>query len=94
MLLIEEFVFDPFFRSFYSYETSELHSNYDTGNFLRSCPLRQRISSQLQNQMSKREDNNENVCGVPVNSKKTKPNKLSRDINGTETMLYSFIIGL
>ncbi|MEQ2200129.1 hypothetical protein XENOCAPTIV_023194 [Xenoophorus captivus] len=80
----EETTVRPRSRSFYSYETSELYSDYGTRNVSHSCPLRQRASSQLRNQMSKREDKNKNRLGVPVNPKKSKPNKPSREISGSK----------
>ncbi|KAM4751447.1 TBC1 domain family member 24-like isoform 2-T2 [Anableps anableps] len=80
----EETTVRPRSRSFYSYETSELFSNYDTEHFSRSCPLRQRANSQLRNQMSKTEDKDGKQSGVSVNLKKSKPNKLSRDLSGSK----------
>ncbi|XP_014846665.1 PREDICTED: TBC1 domain family member 24-like [Poecilia mexicana] len=74
----------PRSRSFYSYETSELFSNFDTENFSWSCPLRQRASSQSRNQMSKMNNKDGNQSVVPVNPKKSKSKKLSKDLNGSK----------
>ncbi|XP_005815570.2 TBC1 domain family member 24-like [Xiphophorus maculatus] len=78
----EEINARPRSRSFYSCETSELFSNFDTENVSCSCPLKQRASSQLRNQMSKMNDKDGNQSGVPVNPKKSKSKKLSKDLNG------------
>ncbi|PWA32636.1 hypothetical protein CCH79_00012492 [Gambusia affinis] len=67
-----------------SYETSELCSNFDTENFSWSCPLKQRASSQLRHQMSKINDKDGNQYGFPVNPKKSKSKKLSKDLNGSK----------
>ncbi|KAM4595138.1 TBC1 domain family member 24-like isoform 1-T1 [Fundulus diaphanus] len=80
----EETSLRPRSRSFYSYETSDLQSHCDTGNFSRSCPLRQRANPQLRNQMSRREDKGEKRSGVPVNPKRSKPNKLSKALSGSK----------
>ncbi|XP_043971168.1 TBC1 domain family member 24-like isoform X2 [Gambusia affinis] len=80
----EELNARPRSRSFYSYETSELCSNFDTENFSWSCPLKQRASSQLRHQMSKINDKDGNQYGFPVNPKKSKSKKLSKDLNGSK----------
>lgn len=85
----EESCLRPRSRSFYSYETSELYSDYDVGSFTRSSPLRQKTnSSQLNHQMTKKEQGQEERSAVRVTSKKSKskPNKLSssRELNGSK----------
>ncbi|XP_051801456.1 TBC1 domain family member 24-like [Acanthochromis polyacanthus] len=82
----------PRSRSFYSYETSELHSDYDVGTFKRSSPQNQKTnSSQLNHQMTKKEERQEEGSTVRVTSKKSKskPNKLSspRELNGNKGSL-------
>lgn len=74
-------------RSFYSYETSELYSEYDS---TRSSSLGQRASSLLQYQVNKKEKREGDGAGVRLIPKKSKskPNKHSpsRELNGTEIM--------
>ncbi|KAE8299977.1 TBC1 domain family member 24 [Larimichthys crocea] len=71
----------PRSRSFYSYETSELHSDYDVGNSMRSSPLGPRAGSVIQSQVNKKREGD----GVRV-SPKSKPNKhsSSRELNGSK----------
>lgn len=79
-------------RTFYSYETSALYSDYDVGNFNSSTPLRQRASSLHQYQVTNTEKREGDGTGIPVTSKKSKskPNKLStsREPKGIRKMLY------
>ncbi|XP_042341683.1 TBC1 domain family member 24-like isoform X2 [Plectropomus leopardus] len=72
----EETFLRPRSRSFYSYETSELHANYDTGNFERSSPLKQRDGAGVR---------------VTLKKSKSKPNKHSptRELNGSKGSLKS-----
>ncbi|XP_037546516.1 TBC1 domain family member 24 [Nematolebias whitei] len=69
-----ETILRPRSRSFYSYESS---SDIDVGNFSRFSPLRQRASSQLKHQMSKKENNAGDQSSAKISPKKSKPNKLS-----------------
>lgn len=63
------------FRSFYSYETSEMYADFNLGNFSRSSPLRQSSNSMK----SKNGDEDSKGTGVPVSSKfKSKLNRHSR----------------
>ena len=90
MLILNELLL----RSFYSYETSELYSDYDMGNSSMSSPLG--TSSLLQNQVTKKEKREGDGAGVRLTSRKSKskPNKHSpsRELNGTEIMLLSHIL--
>ncbi|XP_029368538.1 TBC1 domain family member 24-like [Echeneis naucrates] len=81
----------PRSRSFYSYETSELYSDYDVGNFDRSSPLRQRASSLLMQQLAKKENKKCDGTGVRVTSKKSKLNKQSpsKELSGSKGSLKS-----
>ncbi|XP_059195920.1 TBC1 domain family member 24-like [Centropristis striata] len=83
----------PRSRSFYSYETSEHHTDYDTGSFTGSSSPQQRASSILQYQVNKKEKREENGASVRVTSKKSKfkPNKRSptRELNGSKGNLKS-----
>lgn len=84
-----ELILNPLFpRSFYSYETSELHSRCETESFDWSSPLRQTTSSLHQHQESKKESKGDGAA-VRVTSKKSKLNKhsLSRELSGTEIMV-------
>ncbi|GAA6229726.1 TBC1 domain family member 24-like [Lates japonicus] len=80
----------PRSRSFYSYETSELYSDYDVGNFDMASPLRQREESLHQHQVTKKENRERGGAGLPVTSKKTKSklNKSSpsRELNGSQSV--------
>ncbi|XP_017283194.1 TBC1 domain family member 24 [Kryptolebias marmoratus] len=69
-----ETILRPRSRSFYSYESSP---DFDVGNFSRSSPLRQRASSQLKNQMSKKENRAGDRPGGKISPKRSKPHKLS-----------------
>lgn len=71
-------------RSFYSFETSELHTAYDEG-------LRRRANSMQQYQDNKKEKREGEGAGVQLTSKKSKPSKhsLSRDRNG-KMFFYEF----
>ncbi|XP_071359430.1 TBC1 domain family member 24-like isoform X2 [Trachinotus anak] len=81
----------PRSRSFYSYETSELHSDYDVGNFDQSSPMKQRASSQHQHQVTSKENKEGDGAGVRVTSKKSKLNKHSpsRELSGSKGSLKS-----
>ncbi|XP_035492406.2 TBC1 domain family member 24 isoform X1 [Scophthalmus maximus] len=83
----------PRSRSFYSYETSELQSDYDVGHFDRSSPLRQRASSFQQRSATKKENGDGDGACVKVTAKKSKskPKKLSpsRELNGSSGNLKS-----
>ncbi|XP_072239573.1 TBC1 domain family member 24-like [Leuresthes tenuis] len=83
----EETILRPRSRSFYSYETSELCADYDTGKYSRSGPLTERASSQFKDQVSRKENRNRGGSGVQVSPKKSKfkPSKhsLSRTLNGS-----------
>ncbi|XP_060922530.1 TBC1 domain family member 24-like [Limanda limanda] len=80
----------PRSRSFYSYETPELSSNNDVGNFNRLSPLRQRASSL---QLHQKENKDKDGAGVRVSAKKSKSkqNKLSPsgELNGSKGNLKS-----
>uniref|UniRef100_A0A3B5BEP9 TBC1 domain family member 24 n=2 Tax=Stegastes partitus TaxID=144197 RepID=A0A3B5BEP9_9TELE len=81
----------PRSRSFYSYETSELYTEYDVGSFTRSGPLRQKTpSSQVKEQAAKKEEEGSTVRVTPKKSK-SKANKISssRDHNGSKGNLKS-----
>ncbi|XP_022620784.1 TBC1 domain family member 24-like [Seriola dumerili] len=81
----------PRSRSFYSYETSELHSNYDMGNFDRSSPLRQRASSLHLHHVTKKENKEGDGASVRVTFKKSKLSKHSpsRELSGSKGSLKS-----
>ncbi|XP_040003386.1 TBC1 domain family member 24-like [Xiphias gladius] len=80
----------PRSRSFYSYETSELYSDHDAGNFNRSSPLRQRARSLHQQQVTKKENREGDGAGVRVTSKKSKSkHSTSRELNGSKGSLKS-----
>ncbi|XP_068448717.1 TBC1 domain family member 24-like [Clinocottus analis] len=68
----------PRSRSFYSCETTELNSDFDAANLLRSEPLRHRASSLLQYQVNKKEKREGDGAGVRVNLKKSKRSKHSQ----------------
>nr|XP_040042881.1 TBC1 domain family member 24-like isoform X1 [Gasterosteus aculeatus aculeatus] len=68
----EETFTRPRSRSFYSYEQTERNSEYDAGNFSRSSPLRQRVSSLIQYQVNKKEKREGDGVGAGVGTKKTK----------------------
>ncbi|KAL7403463.1 hypothetical protein ABVT39_000879 [Epinephelus coioides] len=72
----EETSLRPRSRSFYSYETSELYTNYDVGNFAMCCPPRQRDGAGVR---------------VPLKKSKSKPNKQSptRELSGSKGSLKS-----
>lgn len=82
----EETYLRPRSRSFYSYETSELHSNHDVGNSSMSSPVR--TSS-----LAKKEKREGDGAGVRLTSRKSKskPNKHSpsRELNGSKGNLKS-----
>ncbi|XP_069024455.1 TBC1 domain family member 24-like isoform X2 [Embiotoca jacksoni] len=89
----EESCLRPRSRSFYSYETSELLSDYDMGSFTRSSPLRQRVNLLLKHQGTKKEEEEGDGSAVQVTSKKpkSKQNKHSpsRELNGSRGNLKS-----
>ncbi|KAG7242356.1 hypothetical protein INR49_023485 [Caranx melampygus] len=80
----------PRSRSFYSYETSELHSHCETEIFGWSSPLRQTASSLHQHQETKKESKGDGA-GVRATSKKSKLNKHSpsRELSGSKGSLKS-----
>ncbi|KAM7394069.1 hypothetical protein PAMP_020892 [Pampus punctatissimus] len=83
----------PRSRSFYSYETSDLYSDYDMGNFNISSPLMQRANSLLQQNVNKKEKREGDGGGVRISPKnsKSKPNKHSpsRELHGSKGSLKS-----
>lgn len=85
-------------RTFYSYEMSELFSEYDVKGFNGSSPLRQRANSLQQNQVTKTENSEGDRCGVPItsNNSKSKPNKpfIPREPEGIGLILYIINISL
>ncbi|XP_041789545.1 TBC1 domain family member 24-like [Chelmon rostratus] len=89
----EETHLRPRSRSFYSFETSELYSGYDVGNFAMSNPLTQRTSILQQYQMNKKEKREGDGAGVRLPSKKSKskPKKRSpsSELNGSKGNLKS-----
>ncbi|XP_044201689.1 TBC1 domain family member 24-like [Thunnus albacares] len=89
----EETHLRPRSRSFYSYETSDLCSEYVMGNFNRSSPLRQRASSLLQYHVNKKEKREGDGGGVRISPKKSKskPSKHSpsRELHGSKGSLKS-----
>ncbi|XP_076584903.1 TBC1 domain family member 24-like isoform X1 [Chaetodon auriga] len=89
----EETYLRPRSRSFYSFETSELYSGYDMGNFIRSNPLTERASALQQYQVNKKEKREGDGAGVQLASKKSKPkpkrHSQSRELNGSKGSLKS-----
>ncbi|KAM7418915.1 hypothetical protein PAMA_016166 [Pampus argenteus] len=83
----------PRSRSFYSYETSDLYSNYGVENFDISSPLMQRANSLLQQNVNKKEKREGDGGGARISSKnsKSKPNKHSpsRELHGSKGSLKS-----
>ncbi|KAM3624453.1 uncharacterized protein V6R79_023671 [Siganus canaliculatus] len=92
----EETTVRPRSRSFYNYETSELYTQSNVGNFSRSSPHRQKTNSLLQFQMNKKEKKEDDGADVRHSTKKSKskPNKHSpsRDINGSKGSLSMMTI--
>lgn len=90
----EETHLRPRSRSFYSFETSELYSNFDVGNSSTPSPLMQKASS-LQNQVNKKEkregDGNGNVFRVTSKKSKSKQKRHSpsRELNASKGNLKS-----
>ncbi|XP_028262412.1 TBC1 domain family member 24-like [Parambassis ranga] len=84
----EESCLRPRSRSFYSYETSELQTDENIGNFTRFSPLRQRARSLLKCQVTKKEEKEGDGSAARVTSKKPKSkpsrNSPSRDLNGSK----------
>lgn len=77
----EETYSRPRSRSFYSYETSELYSDFDIGNFDRGRPLRQRASQlqvSLNSENSKKEDNGSSAQSK-CKKQRPKQNKPAKD---------------
>ncbi|KAM8879297.1 TBC1 domain family member 24-like isoform 2-T2 [Spinachia spinachia] len=87
----EETFTRPRSRSFYSYEPTDLNSEYDVGNFSRSSPLRQRVSSLIEYHVNKKEKREEEGVGAGVSSKKTKTKRIKHsqigDHNGSKCNL-------
>ncbi|KAL6110205.1 uncharacterized protein ACO6RY_19336 [Pungitius sinensis] len=86
----EETLTRPRSRSFYSYEPTELDSEYDAGNVSRSSPLRPRVGSVIQYQVNKKEKREGGSVDAGVSSKKPKSKRIKHkkgDHNGSKCNL-------
>ncbi|XP_034043700.1 TBC1 domain family member 24-like [Thalassophryne amazonica] len=86
----EETYLRPRSRSFYSYATSELYSDYDVEDFSTPSPLRQTVSSSQVTQKEKKAGNSAvGQLGSKNTKFKTSKHLYSRELSGTKGSLKS-----